>query len=410
MCIFAFLTAKFILNLEIVFSVFLFSKNDLLLLRKTCNMIGRLIKDSILADYRRKKVIVLLGARQVGKTTLLSAPFHNAEKVLSLNCDDYDDAMLLEGKTSTELKYLLSPYELVFIDEVQRVKNIGLTLKIIADLKLNTQVVVTGSSSLSLADEINEPATGRLIEYNLFPFSLPELADSTSEREEQRLLENRMIYGLYPEVVTEPGDAKRTLVTLTNNYLYKDLFAYKGIKKPEIIQKLVRALALQLGSEVSYNELSNLLGVDKSTVENYINLLEKCFVVFRLDSFSRNLRNEIKKGKKIYFYDNGVRNAVLSNFAPLELRNDVGALWENLMVSERVKRNSYSGNFAQLFFWRTHEQHEIDLIEEQDGILHTFEFKWNGKARSSQPKAFANTYPNSTYEVITPENYWSFLK
>lgn len=181
-------------------------------------------------------------------------------KVLSLNCDDYDDAMLLEGKTSTELKYLLSPYELVFIDEVQRVKNIGLTLKIIADLKLNTQVVVTGSSSLSLADEINEPATGRLIEYNLFPFSLPELANSTSEREEQRLLENRMIYGLYPEVVTEPGDAKRTLVTLTNNYLYKDLFAYKGIKKPEIIQKLVRALALQLGSEVSYNELSNLWG------------------------------------------------------------------------------------------------------------------------------------------------------
>ncbi|MZZ85581.1 DUF4143 domain-containing protein, partial [Escherichia coli] len=217
-------------------------------------------------------------------------------------------------------------------------------------------------------------------------------------------------YGLYPEVVTEPGDAKRTLMTLTNNYLYKDLFAYKGIKKPELIQKLVRALALQLGSEVSYNELSNLLGVDRGTVETYINLLEKCFVVFRLDSFSRNLRNEIKKGKKVYFYDNGVRNAVLSNFAPLELRNDVGALWENLMVSERVKRNAYSGNYAQLFFWRTHEQQEIDLIEEQDGMLHTFEFKWNGKARSSQPKVFASSYPSSTYEVITPENYWAFLK
>ena len=261
-----------------------------------------------------------------------------------------------------------------------------------------------------MADEINEPATGRLIEYNLFPFSLPELADSSSEREEGRLLGNRMIYGLYPEVVTEPGDAKRTLMTLTNNYLYKDLFAYKGIKKPELIQKLVRALALQLGSEVSYNELSNLLGVDKSTVENYINLLEKCFVVFRLDSFSRNLRNEIKRGKKIYFYDNGVRNAVLSNFAPLELRNDVGALWENLMVSERVKRNSYSGSFAQLFFWRTHEQQEIDLIEEQDGVLHTFEFKWSGKARNARPKAFANSYPNSTFEVVTPENYWSFVR
>ena len=303
----------------------------------------------------------------------------------------------------------MSPYELVFVDEVQRVKNIGLTLKMIADLKLDTQVVVTGSSSLSMADEINEPATGRLIEYNLYPFSLPELASISSEREEHRLLENRMIYGLYPGSGNGTGDAKRTLMSLTNNYLYKDLFAYKGIKKPELIQKLVRALALQLGSEVSYNELSNLLGVDKSTVENYINLLEKCFVVFRLDSFSRNLRNEIKKGKKIYFYDNGVRNAVLSNFAPLELRNDVGALWENLMVN-RYTYSSYSGNFAQLFFWRTHEQQEIDLIEEQDGVLHTFEFKWNGKARNSQPRVFANSYPTSTYEVITPDNYWSFVK
>lgn len=373
-------------------------------------MISRIIKNSILADYRRKKVIVLLGARQVGKTTLLSELQEGNEKTLFLNCDNMDDALALEGKTSTELKQLLMPYQLVFIDEAQRVKNIGLTLKMIGDLKLPTQVIVTGSSSLDMANEINEPATGRLIEYNLFPFSLAELALNSSEREENRLLESRMVYGLYPEVVTEPGDAKRTLMSLTNNYLYKDLFAYKGIKKPELIQKLARALALQLGSEVSYNELSNLLGVDKSTVENYINLLEKCFVVFKLDSFSRNLRNEIKKGKKIYFYDNGVRNAILSNFAPLELRNDAGALWENLMVSERVKRNAYSGNFAQLFFWRTHEQQEIDLIEEEDGMLHAFEFKWNGKAKSSQPKAFANAYPNSAYETITPEHYWGFVK
>lgn len=373
-------------------------------------MIGRTIKNSILSDYRRRKVIVLLGARQVGKTTLLSELQEGKDKILSLNCDNADDVMLIEDKTTTELQHLLSPYELVFIDEAQRVRNIGLTLKKIGDLKLDTQVVVTGSSSFDMADEINEPATGRLIEYNLFPFSLQELAENSSEREESRLIESRMIYGLYPEVVTEPGDAKRTLMTLANNYLYKDLFAYKGIKKPELLQKLVRALALQIGNEVSYSELGNLLGVDKSTVENYINLLEKCFVVFRLDSFSRNLRNEIKKGKKIYFYDNGIRNAVLSNFAPLELRNDVGALWENLMVSERVKCNSYSANFAHLFFWRTHEQQEIDLIEEQDGVLHAFEFKWNGKARARQPKSFASSYPGSTYEVITPENYWPFVK
>ncbi|MCX2914753.1 ATP-binding protein, partial [Phocaeicola vulgatus] len=236
-------------------------------------MINRIIKGSILSDYKRRKVIVLLGARQVGKTTLLSELCEGKDRVLSLNCDNVDDVLALEGKTTTELRQLLSSYELVFIDEAQRVKNVGLTLKMIGDLKLETQVVVTGSSSLDMADEINEPATGRLIEYNLFPFSLPELALYSSEREENRLLENRMIYGLYPEVVTEPGDAKRTLMTLTNNYLYKDLFAYKGIKKPELIQKLVRALALQLGSEVSYNELSNLLGVDRGTVETYINLL-----------------------------------------------------------------------------------------------------------------------------------------
>lgn len=373
-------------------------------------MIKRVIKNSIQADYRREKVIVLLGARQVGKTTLLSELQEGANKVLSLNCDNVDDVLLLESKTSTELKYLLSSYDLVFIDEAQRVKNIGLTLKMIGDLKLKTQVVVTGSSSFDMANEVNEPATGRLIEYNLYPFSLSELAIDTSEREEKRLLETRMVYGLYPEVVTEPGDAKRILMGLTNNYLYKDLFMYRGIKKPDLIQKLVRALALQLGNEVSYNELSSLLGVDRGTIETYINLLEKCFVVFRLDSFSRNLRNEIKKGKKIYFYDNGIRNAVLSNFAPLELRNDTGALWENLMVSERVKRNSYLGDFAQLFFWRTHEQQEIDLVEEQDGVLRTFEFKWNDKVKVKRPKSFVDAYPNSTYEVVTPENYWNFIR
>lgn len=280
----------------------------------------------------------------------------------------------------------------------------------IGDLKLRTQVVVTGSSSLDMADEINEPATGRLIEHKLFPLSMPELAAYTSEREEKRLLESRMLFGLYPEVVTEANDAKRTLMMLTNNYLYKDIFSYKGIKKPELIQKLTRALALQLGSEVSYNELSNLLGVDKGTIETYIGLLEKCFIVFRLESYSRNLRKEIKKGKKIYFYDNGIRNALISNFAPLELRNDVGALWENLMVSERIKRNAYAGSYAQLFFWRTHEHQEIDLLEEQDGTLKTYEFKWKEKSKAKPPRAFTDSYPNSTFNVITPDNFWEFVK
>lgn len=319
-------------------------------------MIERLVTGNIINDYNKGKVIVLLGPRQVGKTTLLERLKGEHKNVLSLNCDDRDDARLLEGKSSAELRQLLSPYDLVAVDEAQRVRNIGLTIKMIGDLKLKTQVVVTGSSSLDMSSKINEPATGRTIEYRLYPLSLPELANDHGERNEQKLLESRMIYGLYPEVVNRPQEAKRILVDLADKYLYKDLFSFKGIRKPDLIENLVRALALQVGNEVSYNELSNTLGVDKATVENYIDLLEKCFVVFRLGSYSRNMRDEIKKGKKIYFYDNGIRNAVIRNFAPLELRNDTGALWENMMISERVKHNSYSMNYANAYFWRTHSK------------------------------------------------------
>lgn len=266
-------------------------------------MIHRAIVPSILSSFGRKKVVFLLGARQVGKTTLLDELRQRGSHVLRLNCDNMDEAIQIEKRSSTELRNLLSPYDMVFIDEAQRVKDIGLTLKMIGDLKLDTQVIAAGSSSLNLADEINEPATGRLTEFKLYPLSLGELAADRSELEERRMLPQRMVYGLYPEVVTDFGFAKRTLTDLTNNYLYKDLFMYKGIKKPVVLQKLTRALALQLGCEVSSNELSNLLEVDKETVENYIYLLEQCFIVFRLDSFNRKVDNEIKKGKKIYFYD-----------------------------------------------------------------------------------------------------------
>ncbi len=372
-------------------------------------MIQRLLKQKLINAYQRKKIIVVLGPRQVGKSTLLGQVVSDDAHFRILNCDNEDERRFLMDKTTTELRNLISPYDFFLIDEAQRVKNICLTLKKIGDLKLATQVIVTGSSSLDLADEINEPATGRLIEYRLYPLSLTELAAHTSLLDEQRMLENRMIYGLYPKIVTEPEYAKETLVNLTNNYLYKDLLTFRGIKKPDILMNLVRALALQIGSEVSYNELANLLGVDKVTVESYINLLEKCFIVFRLQSFSRNIRNEIKKGKKIYFYDNGIRNAILSNFAPLELRNDVGELWENLMVAERVKRNAYMGSYAHLYFWRTHDQKEIDLVEEMDGRLTTFEFKWSDKKNPSIPKLFAESYPNSSYEIINPQSFWQFL-
>lgn len=371
-------------------------------------MITRFVQDKIRADFDRHKVIVIIGARQVGKTTMVNDIVSNG-KTLFLNCDDTDDREVIEGKTSTVLRELISPYDFVFIDEAQRVQDIGLTLKKIGDLKLTTTVIVSGSSSLDLANTINEPATGRTLEYNLFPFSSGELALATSQKDETRMLENRLIYGLYPDVVNHIADAKRTLMELSNNYLYKDIFSYKGIKKPEVLQKIVKALALQVGSEVSYNEISNLVGIDKATVENYINLLEKCFIVFKLDSFSRNMRNEIKKGKKIYFWDNGIRNAVISNFAPMDCRTDRGALWENFVISERYKRNIYMQNYAHLYFWRTHDMKEIDLIEEVDGQIFAYEFKEKPGKVAKIPADFDKNYPNTIFKTITPDNYWEFV-
>ncbi|MDE6017471.1 MAG: ATP-binding protein [Muribaculaceae bacterium] len=375
-------------------------------------MIKRNIEAKIVKDFNRNKIITLLGPRQVGKTTLLEQIIEGTGngKILTLNCDDEDDRMLLQDRSSTELKNLIGKNELILIDEGQRVENIGLTLKKMGDLKTKSHIIVTGSSSLGLGDKINEPATGRLIEYNLFPFTISELADASSWKEEHRMLNQRLVYGMYPEVVTYPEDSKRTLMTICNSYLYKDLLSYEGIRKPAFLQNLVRALALQVGSEVSYNELAQLVGADKATVEKYIDLLEKCFVVFKLPSYSRNLRNEIKKGKKIYFYDNGIRNAILSNFAMPEQRTDMGALWENFLVSERMKRNVYEGNYAQMYFWRTQSQQEIDYVEECDGRLSAFEFKWNPKAKAHLPKAFTDAYPGSSFEVITPENYGEFIK
>jgi predicted AAA+ superfamily ATPase len=356
-----------------------------------------------------KKIMVILGPRQVGKTTLLHQLTADQPDVLSFDCDNMDDRLALENRTKTELAALMGRASTIIIDEAQRVRNIGMTLKMLGDLHLDAQIYVTGSSSLQLADDINEPATGRLLEFNLYPFSLSELAAHTSEREEKRLLEFRMIYGTYPEIVNHSEHARMLLQNIVNSYLYKDLLEYKGIKKPDVLRKLVTALALQIGNEVSYNELANLLGVDKETVENYIDLLEKCFVVFRMDSFSRNARNEIKKGKKIYFFDTGVRNAIINNFSPLEMRNDVGALWENLMMVERRKRHAYSGKFVKQYFWRKIKQQEIDLIEECDGQISAFEYKWKAGKVARLPLPFSEAYPDATFQTITPDNYQEFV-
>lgn len=371
--------------------------------------VTRLIQQNIENDFYKGKIILILGPRQVGKTTLLTQIIKIKENALLINCDNIDEKISLENRTTTELSALIGLHSVVLIDEAQRVKNIGLTLKMIADLKLPAQVIVTGSSSLDLADEIHEPATGRIFEYRLFPFAAEELKNHFSQRDENRLLEQRLIFGSYPDVVNNPSDSKRLIMNISNNYLYKDILNFKGLKKSDVLQNLVRALALQLGNEVKYNEISRLLGIDKETVENYINILEKCFIVFRLPSLNRNMRSEIKKGKKVYFYDNGIRNAVISNFSPLELRNDVGALWENYVVSERVKRNAYHNSFAQLYFWRTQQQQEIDLIEDEDGILNCFEIKYSPNSKAKMPASFLENYPNSNFAVVHKENYWQFV-
>jgi len=371
--------------------------------------IHRILTEHLNTVSTLKKVIVVLGPRQVGKTTLLHQMIRKKDDVLAFDCDNMDDRLALENKTKTELATLVGKSKVVIIDEAQRVRNIGMTLKMLGDLRLDAQIFVTGSSSLELADDINEPATGRLLEFPLYPLSLQEIAMHTSWREEKRLLAQRMIFGTYPEIVNHPEHAQMLLKNIVNSYLYKDILEYKGIKKPDVLRKLVMALALQVGSEVSYNELSNMLGVDKETVENYIDLLEKCFVVFRLDSFSRNLRNEIKKGKKIYFLDNGVRNAVINNFAPLEMRTDAGMLWENLMMIERRKRNAWSGQYISQYFWRTQKQQEVDLIEEKDGILSAYEFKWKVGKTANLPLPFREAYPETQITTVTPDNYQQFI-
>ncbi|MBQ8759854.1 MAG: ATP-binding protein [Bacteroidales bacterium] len=374
-------------------------------------MIDRRLRQIIEQRLFRGKIIVLTGPRQVGKTTLLKMLMSDTKmKALFWNCDEPDIRQRLSNPTSTQLGTDIANAELIFIDEAQRVKNIGLTLKLIVDNFPEKQIIVTGSSALELSDSITEPLTGRKYEYNMFPFSSEELIDNHGSTEEQRLLEHRIIYGSYPDVVNFPGEERETLTNLTNSYLYKDIFAFQDVRKPEIIEQLLQALALQIGSEVSFNELGKLLGLNSQTIQRYIDLLEKSYVIFHLRSFSKNLRNELKKSRKIYFYDNGVRNAILGDFKQLNLRNDTGALWENYLISERKKHNTYSLFYGKSYFWRTQQQQEIDYIEDIDGILNTYEFKWSNTKHPKLTDTFTKNYPKYTYNVINPNNYQLFIK
>jgi hypothetical protein len=332
-----------------------------------------------------------------------------AHPVLWWNGDETDIRHLLSGPTSTRLKQLIGSAKTLIIDEAQRIEDIGICIKLIVDNLPEVKVLATGSSAFELSNRINEPLTGRKWEYHLLPFSHEELCLHTSELEEKRLLENRMIFGYYPDAVNHPGDEQQVLKSLSSSYLYKDILTWEHIQKPAQMEKLVQALALQIGNEVSFHELGQLCGIDNQTVERYVGLLEKAFIIFRLGSLSRNLRNELKKSRKIYFYDNGLRNAVINNFSPLSLRQDAGALWENFMVSERCKQLAYHEINANRYFWRTHAQQEIDYIEERDGQISGFEFKWNSSVKARIPKTFTAAYPGSRTLIVTPDNFQQFL-
>ena len=373
-------------------------------------MIARQIRQKVLDKLNRGKAIVLVGPRQVGKTTLINSIL-NGKEFLFLDADDPTVRALLSSANTEQLRTLLGTHKLIFLDEAQRIPGIGITLKIITDQFKDVQLLVIGSSSFDLGNEINEPLTGRKWEYELYPISWEEYENHVGFLKSEQQLENRLLYGFYPEVINNIGEEQKTLRDLSGSYLYKDLLMIDGIKKASMLDKLLQALALQLGNEVSYTELAQLLGgVDPATVEKYIDLLEKSFVVFKLPALSRNHRNEIKKGKKIYFWDNGIRNAIIKNFQPLELRTDKGALWENLLISERLKQNSYNGNWVNSYFWRTFDGSEIDYIEEKDGKMSAYEFKWNAEKKKVKfPSAFSGSYENSEFRVIDKNNYGEFV-
>jgi len=372
-------------------------------------IIKRTLQDFIEKFLFKGKIIIIYGARQVGKTTLVKEIIKKYPDIsLYLNCDEPDIRIALSNRTSTELKAFFGKKELIIIDEAQQIKDIAISLKLIADNFPNIQVIATGSSSFELANRFSEPLTGRKIEFILYPFSIEELNSIYSDIELDRLLQNRIIYGMYPDIVLNPENANINLKSLAFSYSYKDVLKFQNIKNPEILEKLLQALALQIGKEVSYNELSTLLGIDKNTVANYIRILEQAFIIFRLNPLSRNLRNELKKLRKIYFYDTGIRNALINNLNPLELRGDIGELWENFVISERIKFLKNNGIDRQLYFWRTLQRQEIDYIEEAGGKLFAFEIKWK-KERFKPSKAFMDNYKDATINLISSKNYKDFL-
>jgi len=349
-------------------------------------MIKRSLQSVIEKYIFSGKSIILFGPRQVGKTTLLKEiSKRQIEKAIWFNGDNIEDRTLLNGINSVKAKELFPSGSFVIIDEAQRLENAGLTLKIIHDSCDGIQLIATGSSSFELTDKIKETMTGRKWSFKLYPISLHELIEHIGFIDVIRTLETRIIYGSYPEVINNAGKEKNVLKELSNDYLYKDVFSLKDVRKPEILEKLVKALAFQIGNQVSSRELANLIKTDKNTIDKYIYLLEEAYIIFRLNSFSRNLRNELKRSKKIYL------------------------LWENMMIVERLKAIEYGQHYRNVYFWRTNRQQEIDFIEEYDGRLHAYEFKWNPAKKVKIPLTFRKAYPDSSFDVITKDNFYKFV-
>ncbi|MBU0473478.1 MAG: ATP-binding protein [Bacteroidetes bacterium] len=370
-------------------------------------MYARILENIVKEKINSGKAIVLVGARQVGKTTLINKILEKKE-FLFLDADDPTIRNLLTNPNTEQIRSLIGNYKTVFIDEAQRISDIGITLKIITDQFKSVQLFVSGSSSFELGNKLNEPLTGRKWEYELFPISWEEYENKLGFLKTEQQIENRLLYGFYPEVLNNSGNEREVLKNLVNSYLYRDILAFSEIRKPEVLEKLLQALALQMGSEVNYNELSQTVGINKVTIQKYIEILEKGYIIFRLYSFSRNVRSEIKRNRKIYFYDNGIRNMIIGNFSPLDLRIDKGALWENFLISERRKQNIYKNTFAKMYFWRTKQQQEVDFVEEKDGIISGYEFKWQVNRKINLPKTFISKY-NSEITVIDRTNFRNFV-
>ena len=357
------------------------------------------------------KVLVIFGSRQVGKTTLIKEFLKNTEYKYKFDIgDNIKTQEVLSSQDVGKIQAYCEGYELIIIDEAQRIPNIGYGLKIIVDTIPNIRVIVTGSSSFELAGQVGEPLTGRKRTLTMYSVSQIELLNHFNQYELKEKLEEFLIYGSYPDVINQETREKKmiTIDEITNSYLFKDILELEGVKKSKILIDLLRLIAFQVGNEVSHSELASKLGINYKTVARYLDLMEQAFILYNLRGFSRNLRNEITKKSKYYFYDNGIRNSIISNFNGLELRNDIGQLWENFLISERLKKQQYHGVFANNYMWRTWDQKEIDFMEEREGKLFAYEFKWSGK-KSKVPKDFIEAYPESEFLEVSKENYLDFI-